>query len=200
MKPVFGAGVALLALVSACSPGGAPNSNEVATSANVAATKRGTATKAAEQAAPMLAVAGEGLRLFDRDTGSARPVPFGTPREAALAALAFRGEPAATGRLEECGAGPLDYARWGDGLTLYFQDSRLAGWALDGSGKDSPTTASGLGVGSTRAELEAAYDAEVFDSTLGTEFAAGEIFGILDGTGPSAKIAHLWAGTSCTMR
>lgn len=200
MKPVFGAGVALLAVVSACSPGGAPNSNEVATSANVAATARGAVTNAAVQTAPMLAVEGEGLRLFNRDSGSARPVPFGTPREAALAALAFRGAPAATGSLEECGAGPLDYARWADGLTLYFRDSGLVGWALDGRGKDGPTTASGLGVGSSRAELEAAHDTKVFDSTLGTEFAAGEIFGVLDGTGPKARIANLWAGASCNMR
>jgi len=200
MKPMRSPGLALLAVASACSPGAAPNSNQAATPANVAATAEEAASSAAAQAQPVLAVEGEGLRLFDRDTGSARPLPFGTPREEALAALAFRGEPAATGRLEECGAGPLDYARWGDGLTLYFQDSRLAGWALDDRGKGGPTTAAGLGVGSTRAELEAAYDAKVFDSTLGTEFAAGELFGILDGPGPKAKVAHLWAGASCNMR
>ena len=52
----------------------------------------------------------------------------------------------------------------------------------------------------TRAELESAYSPEVFESTLGTEFAAGEIFGILDGTGKSARVTHLWAGASCNMR
>ncbi|MGI8611991.1 MAG: hypothetical protein ACR2KH_06965 [Sphingomicrobium sp.] len=127
-------------------------------------------------------------------------MPFGTARQAVLAALAFRGAPAGTGTLEECGAGPLDQASWNDGLTLYFQDSKFAGWALGGDSKGTLATASGIGPGSTRAELESAYEAKVFESTLGTEFAAGDLFGILDGKGAGAKVTHLWAGTSCNMR
>ena len=89
-----------------------------------------------------------------RVNGSARPIPFGTPREATLAALGFRGAPSDTGTLEECGAGPLDQASWPDGLTLYFQEAKFLGWALAGNATNKLTTASGIGVGSTRAELE----------------------------------------------
>lgn len=197
---------ALAALATACSsePAAEPNQAD-ALPANASVQSADAAAPApAALAAPALAIEAEGLRLFDRASGSARPIPFGTPRAAALAALAFRGDPAGTGTLEECGAGPLDQASWADGLTLYFQDSKFAGWALgeerEGADKSAITTASGIGIGSTRAELEAAYKTDVFDSSLGTEFAAGELFGILDGTGRQAKVTNLWAGTSCNMR
>jgi hypothetical protein len=106
-------------------------------------------------ATPGLAIEGEGLRLFDPETGSARPIAFGTPWPQALAALAFRGAPE-TGRNEECEAGPLDYARWPDSLTLYGQDGKLVGWFADRGGAGTLATAAGVGPGTTRQDLEAA--------------------------------------------
>lgn len=162
-----------------------------------------------------LTVEAEGLRLFDPASGSATPIAFGTPRARVMrimAALASRGA-AETGTNAECGAGPLDYARWPDGLTLWFQQDALAGWALNAPASDAPassaggiSTASGLTVGnsqtsaSTRAALDSAYAATVEQSTLGTEFAAGELFGLLDGEGSGAKVTALWAGVSCNFR
>lgn len=148
---------------------------------------------------PALAVEAEGLRLFNPQTGSARPIAFGSPRQQVLAALEFRGAPG-TGTNSECGAGPLVYANWPDGLGLYFQDEKFVGWNLDQRGADALTTASGIGPGSTRAELEAAYSTKISETTLGTEFAAGEIFGILEGKGGAAKITNMWSGTSCNFR
>ncbi|MEJ7776613.1 MAG: hypothetical protein WKF52_04325 [Sphingomicrobium sp.] len=150
-------------------------------------------------AQPALAIDGEGLRLFDVKSGSARPLAFGAPRRQVLAALAFRGSPE-TGMLEECGAGPLDYASWGDRLTLYFQDGKFVGWAASDRGSGRVSTASGVGPGSTRAELQDAYSAKVFESTLGTEFEAGGLFGILESPQPAAKVTTMWGGTSCNMR
>ena len=208
MKPVRLAIAALSALAAACSSEPAAQSNQadaLPANATVQSANAVAPGPAAQAVAPALAIESEGLRLFDPASGSARPIPFGTPRDGVMAALGFRGSPASTNRLDECGAGPLDQASWSDGLTLYFRDSKFAGWALGeereaGDGKGAITTAAGIGIGSTRAELDAAYKAEVFDSSLGTEFAAGELFGILEGTGPAAKITHLWAGTSCNMR
>ena len=200
MRPL--AALPLLALIAACRA--EPAADEAAAPAQVEApaTAEPAVTPAAPtaQAEPKLAIDAEGLRLFDAVTGAARPIAFGTPRAAVLAGLAFRGAPSGTGRLEECGAGPLDTARWDDGLTLYFQGDKFLGWALGGDDTRKVTTAAGIGLGSTRAELESAYNAKVQESTLGTEFAAGELFGILDGTGANAKITHLWGGTSCNMR
>jgi hypothetical protein len=46
----------------------------------------------------------------------------------------------------------------------------------------------------------AAYAADIRATSLGQEFAAGDLFGVLDGTGPSARVTALWAGTSCNFR
>ncbi len=148
---------------------------------------------------PKLAVEAEGLRLFNAQSGAARPIAFGTPREAVIAALAFRGEPG-TGTNGECGAGPLQYANWPDGLGLYFQKDKFVGWTLNERTDGAITTASSIGPGSTRAELEAAYAAKISQTTLGTEFAAGELFGLLDGKGTTAKITDMWGGVSCNFR
>lgn len=167
-----------------------------APAADPATPPRGTAAAAS---APAIAIEGEGLRLFNRATGSARPIPFGTPWAQALTALSFRGEPE-TGRNEECGAGPLDTARWDDSLTLYGQDGKFVGWFLDTRAEGRITTAAGIGPGTTRQDLEDAYNVEIMESTLGTEFAAGDLFGILDSPHLDSPITVMWAGTSCNMR
>ncbi len=153
----------------------------------------------AAKESPALAVDAEGLRLFNKQSGSARSVAFGMKRADVLAMLAFRGPPG-TGRNEECGAGPLDYANWPDGLGLYFQGGTFVGWNLDERASGAITTASGIGPGSSRADLDGAYAAQVSETTLGTEFAAGELFGLLDGKGKSAKITNMWGGVSCNFR
>ena len=201
--------LALTALTAACAPEPAPPADQAAAPADSTAPPA-SPTPAAQP--PALAIEGEGLRLFDPATGAARPLPFGTPRAALVTALRFRGPPNAGQRLEECGAGPLDQLGWGDGLSLYVQDGKFVGWALGRRNPNAtanapatatataPATASGITIGSTRTELESAYAAKVFESTLGTEFEAGTLFGLLDGNSARAKITHLWAGASCNMR
>ena len=201
-KPVRLAIAALAALAAACSSEPAAESNQpeaLPANITVQSAEPAAGSAPAAQAAPALAIESSGLRLFDRASGSARPLPFGTPQAAVMTALAGLGT-AEINKLDECGAGPLDGASWPAGPTLYFQDGKFVGWAVGGPGREALTTASGIGIGSTRAELEAAYKTEVFDSSLGTEFAAGELFGILEGDGANAKITNLWAGTSCNMR
>lgn len=58
----------------------------------------------------------------------------------------------------------------------------------------------GLGIDGTRRELEAACTAEIRGPTLGQEFAAGGVFGVLGGAGPAARINAMWAGASCNFR
>ncbi len=189
-------------LLGACSPDPMPKQDQQpanVASAPPAAPTSTTAMPVAAEEAPALAVDGEGLRLFNPTNGSARPLPFGTARAMVMTALASRGS-ADTGIQPECGAGPLDYAAWPDGLKLYFQKYEFTGWALDGRAAGKVTTAAGVGPGSSRKELEAAYAAEVAQSTLGTEFTAGGLSGLLDGPGPNASIDAMWAGTSCNFR
>lgn len=144
-----------------------------------------------------LAVDGDGLRLFDASSGSARPLPFGLPRAEVVRIMTrvLEAEPRETGENEECG---VRYVNWDQGITLHFARDDFVGWSLrDGS---RFTTASGIGLGSTRAELDSSYDAEVFTSSIGEEFVAGGMAGILDSSSPDARVQHLWAGVSCIAR
>ena len=197
---------AALLVLAACAPEPSVTAVEPAQQAGATAPPAPAApvaapapTAPAEAATPALALDGEGLRLFDRATGSARPIAFGTTQQATLAALAFRGPPG-SGTQSECGAGALDYAAWPDGLKLYFQRGKFVGWAADGRGKGALATAAGVGPGSSRSALTDAYAATFTKTTLGTEFAAGGIYGLLDGPGPAATISDLWAGASCNFR
>jgi hypothetical protein len=61
-------------------------------------------------------------------------------------------------------------------------------------------TTAGIGIGSTRRELDAAYQAEVAESTLGQEFTAGEIGGLLTSAAPDGRVEALWAGMTCHFR
>ncbi len=145
---------------------------------------------------PRLAVEGGALRLFNPVNGSARPIPFGTPRERVLAVLAFRGPPG-TGRNADCG---VDYANWPDGLGLHFQGGKFVGWTLDGRAAGALGTAGSIGPGSTRRALDDTHVARHFTSTLGEEFVVGDFAGLLDGKGPDAKITNMWSGVSCAAR
>lgn len=167
---------------------------------------------------PVISLDGEGLRLVDPKSGATRPLSFGVDEaQLKLVAEKLKG-PAKSGRNEECGAGPLAYLSWDDGLTLYSLDGLFAGWSLDERGagavpaksaaksaaKGEPqaklTTISGVGIGSTRAQLLDVYDATIEQTTLGTEFNAAGLSGILDGTGAKAKVTNMWSGVNCVFR
>lgn len=151
-------------------------------------------------AAPPLAMEENGIRVADSAGGPARSLAFGMAEGAVLAAVAFRGE-AERGTSPECGPGPLQYARWPDGVGLYFMDGEFGGWWLDGRDGSAVTTRAGIGPGSTRDALQAAYDVEIGESTLGMEFlTTGGIGGLLDGEGPDALVTHMWAGLNCVFR
>lgn len=149
---------------------------------------------------PRLAVEGEGLRWFLQPSGSARAIPFGRPQVEVMASLeGVRGR-ADKGVNQDCGAGPVQYATWRDGLSLVFQDSRFVGWSINSRAADLIATAAGVGPGTTRAELESAYNATVSKTSLGYEFSAGDLHGVLSGAAPEALVTDMWAGVSCIAR
>lgn len=150
---------------------------------------------------PTLAVDAEGLRWFVPPNGSARPLAFGTPQADVLASLERVRGPAETGTNADCGAGPVQYATWPDGLSLVFQNGRFAGWGLDRRAAGALATANGVGPGTDRDALNDSFGSVTFRQTsLGTEFAAGGLFGVLDGAGTRATITDMWAGVSCVAR
>lgn len=139
----------------------------------------------------------KGLGVRD-PAGAITTLAFGTVKLDALAALAAAhdGTPGVQSANGECGVGPLTFAAWDDGLTVAFDGGQFAGWSVGNSG---PATEGGIGVGSDLAALQA-LNPTVDNSTLGTEFTAGDIGGLLDGPTPEARVTTLWAGVTCMFR
>ncbi|WGM39841.1 hypothetical protein [Caulobacter sp. NIBR1757] len=194
--------LALAALVTAC---GQPSEESTPAKPVPSAASAQPAPPAAPEtpAAPVGAVAldQEGLRLVS-ETGSTRLVAFGVPTADAVAALSSAlGNPADRSVNSECGAGPTEFVSWAGDLDALFLDGKFAGWSLGSRSDGKVTTMDGIGVGSTRQQLTASFgDLKVEESTLGIEFTAGAISGILDKDGPAGKVETLWGGTSCVFR
>jgi hypothetical protein len=166
------------------------------------ATPEATTEAEARPSPPDLALAlGDGaIYAVVGETGVTRRVELGAPRAQVVALVsAAYGPPREEGRLEECGEGPVEFVSFGRGLTAYFQDGLLSGWAA----RDDPSlgTLAGVRVGVTRAELRAAApDAGVGETTLGEEFDAEGVSGLLSGPEPDARVEALWSGTACVFR
>lgn len=158
-------------------------------------------TAAPKSASPKIAVEGEGLRLFNPITTAARSIPFGRPRAELLAILERLRGPAQKATNADCGAGPVEFATWPDGLSVVFQGNRFVGWGLDRRADGKHSTASGIGPGSTREDLDGAYaNVSVRRTSLGTEFSAGGFSGLIDGPSAYSRITDMWAGISCVAR
>jgi hypothetical protein len=153
----------------------------------------------AEAAQGGLALEGEGLRAFTAQ-GSARALPFGLSQDMVLTAVSTLLDtptPQVTTN-SECGAGPTQFAEYPNGLQLAFQNGEFAGWYLDEPGL---TTADGVGVGTSRADLQSARVIEMIpESTLGAEFSSGDLGGMLSSDAPDATIDALYAGLTCFFR
>lgn len=146
-----------------------------------------------------LALDGDGLRIFITANGASRPIPFGIARADALRMLeSVQGAPPQDqGENIDCGS---TNAVWPDGLTVWFDRDEFVGWSVASAG--SPlSTAGGLMLGTTRAELEnGASVARIAESSLGEEFTAGDVAGLLDSDAADARVTNLWAGAACIAR
>jgi hypothetical protein len=159
-----------------------------------AAANQVSASAEAEGAAPAPAPAAERLYLLAAD-GIEPGIRFGMKQgDAVAAATAAFGPGGKAEHNDECGEGPMDFVSFG-GLQLGFQDGKLAGWSLGGT-EPALRTKGGVTIGSPRSALGGlALDEE---STLGPEFDADGVGGILDENG--AKVVALWAGYPCQFR
>jgi len=156
----------------------------------------------------VLALDGEGLRIFLEPSGSARPIPFGEPRASVVEQVSRlrNGQQPEMAENPECRA---TVATWpASGLQLWFTPDttpQFIGWSIGGrtptdSTAPALTTASGIGLGSTRAALESVYVARIARSSLGVEFTAGGMAGVLASNAADAPIRNLWAGQVCLAR
>jgi len=135
--------------------------------------------------------------------GTGLKLSFGAPRGTVISYMTglHGGTAPQTDSNDECGAGPVQFARWDDDFTLAFQDGKFAGWWAGEKAPAGFSTVQDIHVGSTLAEVRAAWpDVQVMNDSIGPEFASADIFGILTGTTASAKVTALWAGVSCVFR
>ncbi|AQA00477.1 hypothetical protein BWQ93_19945 [Sphingopyxis sp. QXT-31] len=144
-----------------------------------------------------LVLAPDGLLLADHD-GKMQLLPYGTERDKAESAVGVvLAPPTKRGSSSECGAGTVDYTDFRNGLQMTFQEGKFTGWTINAARSPFKTT-KGIGIGSTRQELHAAYkDLTVEDSSLGLLFSSGDLTGLLDIDGIEGLVTDLWAGTVC---
>lgn len=171
---------------------------------------------------PALSFDGEGMQLVDPAHGQVRAVLFGTRSDALGRALESTRGPAVRGVRADCAFGPLATWSWPDGLTIFAQDGRFAGWQLEAGsrfaakpepatakGKQAPekakraattarlSTAQGIAVGSGWGEVRKAYDTKAQQTDLGLEFNAAGLSGLLDQPGEKGRVTLLWSGLTC---
>ena len=128
-----------------------------------------------------------------------REIRFGTPKAVLLSAVnAVLGPPTLPeGVNPNCPTGPVTVIDW-NGLSAILEDDRFAGWLIR---EGALETASGLGVASSRREIEAGPGYRLHtDSTLGSEFSVDGVGGFYKAEGPDAGIELLFAGLTCFAR
>lgn len=138
-----------------------------------------------------------GLALASPDATARAALPLGSPFHDSLRQLVTVMGPDFTVYLpEECPAGPVVVVSFPDRIDLIYQQDQLAGWMLR-PGSDL-TTAGGIGLGAPLAALGGLTALDIFESTLGWEFQAGSLSGLLSDR--EGIVEHLWSGTVCIFR
>lgn len=151
---------------------------------------------------PVVVLQPDGLG-FLVGSSSIRQLPFGGPAAPVITAVeAALGKGKRT-ELPDCGQGARAGYRVG-GLSLLLDGATFVGWTEDGDSATRLTTADGIGVGTSRKDLEAAFPKlEVVESTLGVEWGVGVdegLTGFLDADTPAAKVTQLAGGETCYFR
>ncbi|WGM47074.1 hypothetical protein KOAAANKH_01948 [Brevundimonas sp. NIBR10] len=178
-------GLSALALVACEKPASEPASAAVSPSATVTTP---TAT------VPVI-LDGEGLKAGSTPT----LVAFGSPRATVEAAVkAALGSDPVVSENPDCPTGSATVLDWGDAMQVVIQNGAFVGWRADDA---TARTASGLHVGSTRAEAQAGPDFSLPETTLdAVEISVDGVGGFLTSAGPDGTVEQLFAGDICMAR
>ena len=179
--------------------------------ADSAGTEISVDTTANIKSAYHLSLTSDALQLVNSLTGSTREISFGKPLDETVETInkVLQIKVSSIGINTECGAGPLKMAVWKNGLNLIFKEQQsnkewqFAGWYLGKAAGNLQrlTTMAGIGIGSSRQEMESAYTIKVNKTSIGYEFSTSSgLYGIFDGPGKNAKITDMWSGLTCIFR
>ncbi len=196
--------VATVLLLGACTSGSPADDATTPASAASSTASAGSdgsnpSDSASTESAVVLSISG--LSVVAGSTPP-RAVDFGADRASVDAVLTSHFGPVTTTDLPECGQGPRTALQAGP-LSALFDGESFLGWTLDDSSASPPVlTSEGIGIGSTLAEVEQAYEVSVSTDTIGPEFFTrdGQFGGLLDGDSPSSKVTLLYAGETCFFR
>ena len=177
-------------LAGACSEDQADKRAETSTTAAVAT----STTPAAAPAAPVL------------KPGAIDDLAFGAPEADVIAAMKTRlgASPEEEDNKAGCESGADHTVAW-PAVLLVFAEGKWQGYSWDGKAPPAATD-KGIRVGSTVAELKAAYPAvEIVESSLGWEWsvkAGPDLFqtGGLTGPGGDATVDRVSSGDFCAFR
>jgi hypothetical protein len=206
--------VAIVALCAAC----ADDAGRVSTTSTSAAASTSTASSATapplettvvgrateDESTPVLEAGGIGIVV--NASGTIVRFEFGDASldETLAALVAALGEADEILRRDDCGEGPLEAVTWSSGLATFFADATLAGWTVRPDAVADFATVDGIGRGSTRADLTAAFaELVVTPTTLGVEWSSsptGGISGLLSGDREADVVTTLWSGSTCIAR
>lgn len=159
------------------------------------------ATNKADPMLPMVMVDSEGLFVRRFDLGADERLPFGTAKDDIVSYLSrYLGSPAPLERNEECGAGALEFRRFGP-LTLAFKSEAFAGWSMRGDVGEPRSVAVSLPDGTRAGDPPEALEGgfkRFAGSTLGEEYVGGGVTAVLDE--PGERIDVLMGGVNCVFR
>lgn len=154
-----------------------------------------------------LSLTGDGFLTLNGNTGSTKSLAFGQDIEFVRGVVTriLGAEPEGIYDSDNCPGLPGAVSTiWPSGLKLVSSEGVFKGWGLN---RNTPSASmrsmAGIGIGSTRAELETAYSARFYETNLGVnalEFSTGGMSGLLDTDGPNAVITGLWSGHVCIFR
>jgi len=170
------------------------------TSASPSATASLSASTTTAATKPVLILEPDGLGVLV-GAASIRHVPFGTDVSTVRTVATGTLGGLATTKQSECGQGPRTQLA-AQGFSMLVDGSKFVGWFDSGQSAPRLTTGTGLGVGSTLAQVKASLaGVRVATDTLGPEWTTESgLNGLLDGTSPTSKVTGIYAGESCFFR
>ncbi len=149
----------------------------------------GTTPEEKTKASKAVILRGDGLATID-----GKKLPFGTGIDVAIERLQTALDETPSGRdaLDQCGPGKIEVVNWDSGLTAFFKGGRFVGWS-----SIDQRSAEGIGFGSSRAEVVAAYDPKITSDPSGERFSVDGLIGVFDSDADDAQVSAFWAGMAC---